>query len=131
MPGGVPGGQGKDDDPPPPPPRPTPTPEAKPTPPPPPKKINVSGGVLQGSALRKPAPAYPPIAKAARAQGAVQVAVDIDEDGNVISASAVSGHPLLREAAVQAARQWKFRPTMLTGVPVKVQGVLTFNFTLQ
>ena len=130
--GGVPGGvvSSKGDDappPPPPPPAPKPTPEATPVP----KKINVSGGVLQGSALRKPAPVYPPIAKAARAAGAVQVQVTISEDGRVIDAQVVSGHPLLRDAALQAARQWVFKPTELSGVPVKVQGVLTFNFTLQ
>ncbi|MFN0112682.1 MAG: energy transducer TonB [Blastocatellia bacterium] len=128
VPGGVAGSKG-DDAPPPPPPPPPPKPTPEPTPPP--KKINVSGGVLQGSAIRKPAPAYPPIAKAARAAGAVQVQVTISEDGRVIDAQVVSGHPLLRDAALQAARQWTFKPTELSGVPVKVQGVLTFNFTLQ
>lgn len=127
VPGGVPGGTGAA----PPPPPPPPPPKPDPTPPPPPKELKVSGGVLQGSAIRKPAPAYPPIAKAARAQGAVQVQVTISEEGRVIDAQVVAGHPLLREAALQAARQWVFRPTELSGVPVKVQGVLTFNFTLQ
>ncbi|HZS06641.1 MAG TPA: TonB family protein [Blastocatellia bacterium] len=128
---GIAGGTGKEDEPPPPPPPPKPSPSATPTPPPPPKKVNISGGVLQGNAIRRVQPPYPPIAKAARAAGAVQVAVEINEDGDVTSASAVGGHPLLREAAVQAARQWKFKPTLLSGVPVKVSGVLTFNFTLQ
>ncbi len=95
-----------------------------------PKKITVSGGVLQGSALRKVQPPYPPVAKAARAEGAVQVQVVISEAGEVIEASVVSGHPLLRDAALQAARQWQFKPTELQGKPVKVQGILTFNFTL-
>ncbi len=127
VPGGVPGGSGTaPPPPPPPPPKPDPTP-----PPPPPKELKVSGGVLQGSALKKVQPPYPPIAKAARAQGAVQVQVTISEEGRVIDAQVVGGHPLLREAALQAARQWVFRPTELSGVPVKVQGVLTFNFTLQ
>jgi periplasmic protein TonB len=93
--------------------------------------IRQSGGVLQGSAIKRVQPPYPPIAKAARAQGAVQVQVTISEDGRVIAAEAVSGHPLLKEAALQAARQWVFKPTELSGVPVKVQGILTFNFTLQ
>jgi protein TonB len=126
-PGGVVGSSRRDDDPPPPPP---PKPEPTPTPAPP-KKITVSGGVLQGSALKRVQPPYPPIAKAARASGAVQVQVTISEDGRVIDAAVVSGHPLLRDAALQAARQWVFKPTELSGVPVKVQGVLTFNFTLQ
>jgi len=55
----------------------------------------------------------------------------ISEEGRVISAEVVSGHPLLREAALQAAKQWTFKPTELSGVPVKVQGILTFNFALQ
>src|SRR5574341_650290 len=127
--GGVPGAPVRSDEPPPPPP-PPPKPEPTPTPAPP-KKITVSGGVLQGSAISKVQPPYPPIAKAARASGAVQVQVTISEEGRVIEAAVISGHPLLRDAAVQAARQWKFKPTELSGVPVKVQGVLTFNFTLQ
>jgi TonB family protein len=94
------------------------------------QKINVSGGVLQGKAIKRVQPPYPPIAKAARASGAVQVQVTISETGEVIEASVISGHPLLRDAALQAARQWLFKPTELSGVPVKVQGILTFNFTL-
>jgi TonB family protein len=95
-----------------------------------PKKLTVSGGVLQGKAIKKVQPPYPPIAKAARASGAVQVQVTISETGEVIEASVVSGHPLLRDAALQAARRWMFQPTELSAVPVKVQGILTFNFTL-
>jgi TonB family protein len=95
------------------------------------RQMKVSSGVLQGSATRKVAPAYPPIAKAARAQGAVEVNVTIDENGNVTAAEAVSGHPLLRDAAIEAAKQWQFNPTSLGGEAVKVQGLLTFNFTLQ
>jgi protein TonB len=120
----------KGDDAPPPPPPPPPPPKPEPTQAPP-KKISVSGGVLQGNAIRKPQPPYPPIAKAARAAGAVQVQVTISEEGKVIDAQVISGHPLLRDAALQAARQWLFKPTELSGVPVKVQGILTFNFTLQ
>ena len=96
-----------------------------------PKKINVSAGVLQGSALKKANPSYPQIAKAAKATGVVQVQITISEEGKVIDAAAISGHPLLRDAAVEAARQWEFKPTTLSGQPVKVQGILSFNFTLQ
>jgi TonB family protein len=95
-----------------------------------PQQIKVSGGVLQGSAIRKVQPEYPPIAKAAGASGAVQVQVTISEKGEVTEATVVNGHPLLREAALTAARQWQFKPIMLSGQPVKAQGVLTFNFTL-
>jgi protein TonB len=104
-------------------------------PPPPPRACSLqtifSGGVLNGKALSKPEPVYPPIAKAARAQGTVTVQVVIDEDGDVISANAVSGHPLLQQAAVLAARQAKLSPTFLSGHPVKVSGILTYNFVLE
>ena len=109
---------------PPPPPAPKPTPE-------PPKKTVVSGGVLNGKAISKPQPTYPPIAKAARASGTVTVQILVDESGRVVSASAVSGHPLLQQAAVAAARQARFSPTLLSGQPVKVSGVITYNFVLQ
>ena len=94
-------------------------------------KAVVSGGVLNGKAVSKPAPEYPEIAKAARAQGTVTVQVLVDEEGNVVSASAVSGHPLLQQAAVAAARRARFSPTRLSGQPVKVSGVVTYNFVLQ
>jgi TonB family protein len=92
------------------------------------KGVVVSGGVLNGKAVSKPQPAYPPIAKAAGASGTVTVQVLVDEEGNVVSASAVSGHPLLQQAAVAAAREAKFSPTLLSGQPVKVSGVVTYNF---
>jgi TonB family protein len=88
----------------------------------------ISGGVLNERATALPKPAYPAAARAVRASGAVNVQVTIDENGNVISASAVSGHPLLRASAVQAARSSKFSPTKLSGQPVKVTGVIVYNF---
>src|SRR5918911_935926 len=108
-------------------PTPPPTPEATETPRPRPSGP-ISGGVLNGKAISLPKPAYPPIAKAARASGTVTVQVTIDESGNVIAARAVSGHPLLQAAAVAAARSAKFSPTKLSGQPVKVTGVITYNF---
>lgn len=101
-----------------------------PPPPPPPKPApkTISGGVLNGKARSLPKPPYPPAARAVRASGAVTVQVTIDESGNVISASATGGHPLLRAAAASAARGAKFSPTMLSGQPVKVTGVITYNF---
>jgi len=103
-----------------------PPPPAPPKPKPVPKQI--SGGVLNGKATSLPKPPYPPAARAVRAAGAVSVQVLIDESGSVVSASAVSGHPLLRAAAVQAARGARFSPTMLSGQAVKVSGVITYNF---
>jgi protein TonB len=83
-----------------------------------------------GSAIRRVNPEYPAEAKAAQISGAVVVEVTVDESGNVISARAISGHPLLKDAAVVAARQWQFAPTMLSGETVKVIGTVTFYFQL-
>lgn len=88
----------------------------------------ISGGVLNGKAISLPQPPYPPAARAVHASGAVNVQVTVDEKGNVTSASAVSGHPLLRAAATAAARQARFSPTKLSGAPVKVTGVIVYNF---
>jgi TonB family protein len=96
--------------------------------PPRPFPKTISGGVLNGRAISLPIPEYPPAAMAVRAAGAVSVQVLIDENGDVISASAVSGHPLLRAAAESAARGAQFSPTLLEGNPVKVSGVITYNF---
>lgn len=88
----------------------------------------VSGGVINGKALTLAKPEYPAAARAVNAEGAVSVQVTIDETGGVVSASAVSGHPLLRQAAEQAALQSKFSPTQLAGSPVRVTGVVVYNF---
>ncbi len=129
---GVPGSNSDGDFVPPPPPvkKPTPNPEPEPKPTPAQAKMIRTTSVLQGSAIRRVQPPYPPIAKAAHVQGAVQVQIEISEQGQVISAVVLSGHPLLRDASAQAARQWLWKPTLLSDVPVKVQGVLTFNFKL-
>jgi Ca-activated chloride channel homolog len=113
-------------------------PPTAPTPPPPPSKgvptpilnqnLKVPSTVLQGSATKKVQPAYPAIAKAARAQGVVQVQITVDENGEVIDARVINGHPMFRDAALQGAKQWRFKPTELSGKPVKTQGILTFNF---
>lgn len=105
---------------------PPPPPPPKPTPKPAPKTI--SGGVVNGKATSLPKPPYPPAARAVRASGAVSVQVLIDENGRVVSANAVSGHPLLRAAAESAARGARFSPTQLSGQPVKVSGIITYNF---
>src|SRR6266566_2534876 len=91
----------------------------------------IEGGKLNGKALSLPEAVYPDVARAARAQGDVDVRIVIDEGGNVVSAEAVSGHPLLRAAAENVARAAKFNPTRLSGEPVKVSGLLTYNFMAQ
>jgi TonB family protein len=98
---------------------------------PPPRLLKpVSGGVLNGRALSLPVPRYPDIARRSRTSGKVEVQVVVDENGNVISAQALSGPAPLREAAADAARHARFSPTKLSGVPVKVAGTIDYNFTL-
>jgi TonB family protein len=92
------------------------------------EKAPINGGMLNGKAISLPQPEYPAMAEAAHAGGLVIVQVVIDEIGNVISAHATQGHPLLQAAAVAAARQAKFAPTSLMGEPIKVSGILTYNF---
>lgn len=93
------------------------------------KPIIVSDGVVNGKATFLPKPPYPQPAKAVGANGAVSVQVTVDEEGNVTSAKAVSGHPLLKDAAERAARNAKFSPTFLSEQPVKVSGLIIYNFT--
>ena len=91
-----------------------------------PKQIN--GGIVNGKATSLPKPAYPAAARAVRAEGAVSVQVLIDEDGSVFTAQAIAGHPLLRAASAAAACESRFSPTQLSGNPVRVSGVITYNF---
>lgn len=108
---------------------PTPAPTPAPTPRRP-EVVRVPSSVISGKVLSKPVPAYPVVAKAARISGTVNVEILIDERGVVISARAVDGPALLRQAAETAARQARFTPTSLSGQPVKVSGVITYNFVL-
>lgn len=109
-----------------------------PTPPPPVVKTPtptpvipriVTGGVMNGKALSLPVPAVPATARQIGARGLVVVSVLINEQGSVITATATSGHPLLRGVAERAAKQAKFSATTLSGVPVKVQGTIVYNFS--
>jgi TonB family protein len=87
-------------------------------------------GVVNGKALSLPRPEYPSMARGARASGSVSVFVTIDETGKVIAARAIKGHPLLREVSEAAAKQARFTPTMVAGQPVKVTGIIIYNFFL-
>jgi TonB family protein len=91
----------------------------------------VQGGDLTAKAISMPRVAMPADAKAAGASGPVKVQVQVDESGRVISANAISGHPALRQPAINAVRRAKFQPTKLSGQPVKVTGVIQYNFVLQ
>ncbi len=88
------------------------------------------GELRRGMAVKQVQPVYPPVARAAGAQGPVRVKIVIGDTGEVVSAQAVSGHPLLQQAAVDAARQWRFEPAQADGKLVKVNGTLAFNFVL-
>ena len=90
----------------------------------------VSGGILNGKALKMPMPMYPELARRARLSGMVEVEVVIDVTGKVISAKAVKGPALLHGAAEQAAKNARFSPTLLSGQPVRVTGTISYNFNL-
>lgn len=92
------------------------------------KHAPISAGVLNGKAISLPKPDYPPDARAAGVEGVVVVQVMIDEQGNVTEAHPISGPKQLQEVSVNAALQAKFSPTLLSGEPVKVTGVLVYNF---
>ncbi len=92
------------------------------------KQAVVNGGALDAKAIEKPSPAYPAAARAVRASGKVTVQITVDEQGRVVEANAVNGHPLLRAAAVAAARSSRFKPTLLSGKPIRVTGTITYDF---
>jgi protein TonB len=87
-------------------------------------------GSLLPKATDKPAPTYPSSARNARITGRVTVYLMLDEKGAVSKVERTDGPELLRGAATDAARRWKFRPTVVNGQPVRVSGFINFNFTL-
>jgi TonB family protein len=108
--------------------------ELPPQPPPaqpPAKKTILSKGVINGEAVYLPKPIYPAPARIIRLQGQVTVQVLIDEGGKVISAQPVAGHPFFLPEAKKAALAARFKPTLLSNQPVKVSGVITYNFVMQ
>ena len=102
-----------------------------PLPPKPPTTLRVSPPLILAKVIDLPKPLYPELAKRAGIQGAVNVQILIDETGKVVSAQAVKGSAMLTTAAVDAARRARFSPTKLGDQPVKVQGVITYNFVLR
>ena len=96
----------------------------------PPKVIRVSSGVSEGLLTRRVQPTYPPLARQARIQGTVLMEATISKDGTIENLKVTSGHPMLITAAVQAVKQWKYRPYLLNGDPVEVQTTIQVNFTL-
>ena len=94
------------------------------------RPVNVSGGVQDAKLLYGPRPAYPTIAKAAHSQGMVKLEAIIAADGSIRNLRVLSGPPLLVPAALDAVRQWRYQPTLLTGVAVEVLTEIDIDFTL-
>jgi protein TonB len=95
-----------------------------------PQRIRVSGGVTAGNLVFGPKPPYPSLAKTARIQGAVILHAVISKSGAIEQLQVVSGHPMLTQSALEAVRQWKYKPYFLNGEPVEVDTTITVNFTL-
>jgi TonB family protein len=95
-----------------------------------PVRVRVSKGVSQGLLITKVAPEYPADAREARIQGVVILGVIINKEGNVESIQLISGHPMLAPAAIEAVKQWKYKPYLLNGNPVEVDTQIQVNFTL-
>jgi protein TonB len=95
-----------------------------------PQRVRVSQGVTQGMVIHKVQPVYPPLARTARVQGTVLLAAVIGKDGTIQNLHVISGHPLLTQAAIDAVKQWRYRPYILNGEPVEVDTQVTVNFTL-
>ena len=96
-----------------------------------PQRVRVSSGVSQGLLVKKVAPQYPEGARAARIQGVVVLKANIDKEGNISNLELISGHPMLVPAAIEAVKQWKYRPYLLAGRAVEVETQIQVNFTLQ
>ena len=95
-----------------------------------PTRVRVSSGVVSGLLVRKVPPTYPPLARQARIQGVVVLQAQISKEGNIENLQLISGHPMLAPAAIEAVKQWKYRPYLLNGEPVEVDTQVQVNFTL-
>jgi protein TonB len=95
-----------------------------------PQRVRVSSGVVSGLLLRKVQPNYPPLARQARIQGVVVLQAQISKEGAIENLQLISGHPMLAPAAIEAVRQWKYKPYLLNGEPVEVETQVQVNFTL-
>ncbi len=94
------------------------------------QRVRVSQGVTAGLVIKRVNPTYPPLARTARVQGSVVLAAVIGKDGSIQNLHVLSGHPLLTQAALEAVKQWRYKPYILNGEPVEVDTQVTVNFTL-
>jgi len=95
-----------------------------------PTRVRVSSGVSNGLLIRKVNPVYPPLARQARISGTVLLQAQISKDGSIENLQLISGHPMLAPAAIEAVKQWKYKPYLLNGEPVEVDTQVQVNFTL-
>jgi protein TonB len=95
-----------------------------------PQRVRVSSGVQSGLLIRKVQPTYPPLARQARIQGTVVLQAQISKTGDIENLQLVSGHPMLAPAAIEAVKQWKYKPYLLNGEPVEVETTVQVNFSL-
>jgi protein TonB len=95
-----------------------------------PQRVKVSQGVSEGMLIHKVTPAYPPLARQARISGVVVLQAVISKSGTIENLTLKQGHPMLSPAAIEAVKQWKYKPYYLNGEPVEVETVITVNFTL-
>jgi periplasmic protein TonB len=96
-----------------------------------PQRVRVSQGVITGLLIYRIEPTYPPVARAAHIQGVVVLAAIIDKDGNIQNLQVVSGHPLLAPAAIEAVKQWRYKPFLLNGQPLEVETTVNVMFQLR
>jgi protein TonB len=95
-----------------------------------PQRVRVSAGVTSGLLVKRIQPPYPPLARQARIQGKVVLQAEISKNGDIQNLRLISGHPMLAPAAIEAVKQWKYKPYLLNGEPVEVETQVEVNFTL-
>jgi len=95
-----------------------------------PQRVRVSSGVSQGLLIRKVTPNYPPLARQARIQGKVLLQAEISKEGTIQNLQLISGHAMLAPAAIEAVKQWRYKPYLLNGEPVAVETQIEVNFSL-
>jgi len=95
-----------------------------------PRSVSISSGVIEGYILRRTTPIYPPIARTVGVSGTVTLAATISKDGSIENLRVLSGHPMLRQAALDAVQQWRYRPYLLNGQPVDVETTINVVFNL-
>ena len=95
------------------------------------QRVRVSQGVTKGMVVYRLEPTYPPLARRARIQGVVVLTAIIDKDGNIQNLQLVSGHPMLAPAAIDAVKQWRYKPVLLNGQPVEVETTVAVTFRMQ